>query len=289
MRGLKDFPSENAEFLYYTPTAEEKAIGIWPLHAGRMIAKPNYQSGPRQIRYYNVHFVLEGQVIYAVNGEQITLTKGDLFCLFPNKTFHYKVDPENPKLRMAWIGFDGEGTGSLLRYIGVTEQQPYLCGAALPDLPGTIRELLHIFRRLIINESQYLQFISFMYGLFSQLAAASEQNKPTVNQLAWIQDSEKFMNLNYAEGITVQEVAKHVGLHRTHFSSMFSEKLGISPLQYLQRLRMRNGANLLTETDLSVTEIALSLGYPDLYSFTRAFRKYYGIAPTQFRNSRSSE
>jgi AraC-like DNA-binding protein len=67
---------------------------------------------------------------------------------------------------------------------------------------------------------------------------------------------------------------------------MFSAKLGISPMQYLQRLRMRGGANLLTETDLSVTEIALSLGYPDLYSFTRAYRKYYGTSPTEFRNNK---
>ncbi|MCZ8510966.1 AraC family transcriptional regulator [Paenibacillus filicis] len=285
MRGLKEYPSENAEFLYYTPSELERAIGIWPLHAGRMIAKPNYISGPRQIRYYNLHYILDGQVVYAVNGEQVTLKKGDLFCLFPDTPFTYKVKERNPKLRMTWIGFNGEGAGPLLQYAGITEEKPYCREIPLPDLPGTFRELLHEFRRLRVCGGS-LQFVSMICALLAQLAAVSKQEVHETNKLTWIQDSETFMNVHYAEGITVQDVADYVGLHRTHFSSVFSKKLGISPIQYLQRLRMRSGAKLLADTDLSVTEIALSLGYPDLYSFTRAFRKYYGASPTEFRNTK---
>jgi AraC-like DNA-binding protein len=46
---------------------------------------------------------------------------------------------------------------------------------------------------------------------------------------------------------------------------------------------MKSAGKMLGESDFSVTEIALSLGYPDLYTFTKAFRKYYGSSPSVFR------
>ena len=58
------------------------------------------------------------------------------------------------------------------------------------------------------------------------------------------------------------------------------------PLKYLQRIRMEKAKRLLQETDATITEIALSLGYPNLYSFTRAFKIYYKVPPITMRGAR---
>lgn len=285
---MKEYPNEYADFLYYSPAEEEKAIGIWPLRSGKMIAKPNYQSGPRYIHYYNVHFVLEGQLIFYHRDEQITLGKGDVFCLFPNQPVLYKIAPSSPNLQMTWIAFDGERAGALLEYAGLTEEKPFLRKEDLPELSDRFQELLYEFRRLLAG-GESLKVISSIYDLFSVMAAARKRRSSDKDRLTWIQESQNFMHMHYAENINVADVAQYVGLHRTHFSAMFSQKTGLSPMQYLQRLRMRNGAELIRDTDLSITEIALSLNYPDLYSFTRAFRKYYGLSPTQYRKNRQEE
>ncbi|MOA67458.1 DNA-binding transcriptional regulator AraC [compost metagenome] len=56
----------------------------------------------------------------------------------------------------------------------------------------------------------------------------------------------------------------------------------------MQRLKMGKGAQLLRVTDKPVTEIALSIGYPDLYAFTRAFTSYFGLSPTKYRKGGSA-
>lgn len=99
----------------------------------------------------------------------------------------------------------------------------------------------------------------------------------------WIRACMEFMDLHATEGITVQQVAAFAGVHRSYFSSVFASQVGVSPQKYLQNIRMEKAKRLLIETEASVTEIALSLGYPNLYTFTRAFKIYYDIPPQVMR------
>ncbi|WP_169908134.1 helix-turn-helix domain-containing protein [Metabacillus halosaccharovorans] len=90
----------------------------------------------------------------------------------------------------------------------------------------------------------------------------------------------------YSEGISVNDVAKYVGINRTHFSNVFTKKIGISPTNYIQRKVMEKAAQLLEEHTNSMTEIALSLYYSDVYSFSRSFKNYYGISPYAYREEK---
>ncbi|NQX71383.1 helix-turn-helix transcriptional regulator [Paenibacillus alba] len=88
----------------------------------------------------------------------------------------------------------------------------------------------------------------------------------------WLENMKNYLDLHFTENIRIEDASRQVGIHRSHVA--FVKKFGCSPQCYLQKLRMDKGARLLRESDLSVTEIALSLGYPELYSFTRAFTKF---------------
>lgn len=85
------------------------------------------------------------------------------------------------------------------------------------------------------------------------------------------------------EGISVADVVKIAGVHRSHVHNAFIRRTGLSPGQYLNKLRMEKGAEMLMAQDMSVTDISYSLGYPDLFSFSRAFCRHFGIAPTHYR------
>ncbi|MDF2715317.1 MAG: AraC family transcriptional regulator [Paenibacillus sp.] len=286
MRGLKEYASEYAKMAFYKPSAVEKAIGICPIFAGRMVAKPHYQTIPRTYPYFIIQFILDGQMIYRVNGESVFLDKGDMFCLFPDVTAQYGVVPEKPQLQLTWFGLEGEGVRSLLQSVGMTEEQPYIRKVCIPGMPGMLHQLLDEFHLLKSGKGSYYRWKSKLYEIFDHLAASNPSRSPHArerNSYEWVKDSEAFMSMHYTEDITVQDVADYVGIHRSHFTVAFSKLFGISPGQYLLRLRMTNGARMLEETDFTITEIALSLGYSDIFAFTRAFSNYYGKSPSLHR------
>src|SRR5690606_37221192 len=77
-------------------------------------------------------------------------------------------------------------------------------------------------------------------------------------------------------------VAKYIGVHRSHFTKEFVNEFGITPVQYLLSLKMNRAKEMLSEKSFSITEIAYSLGYSDLYSFSRAFKNFFGVSPTKY-------
>lgn len=288
MLGLKEYDNEYAERLYYMPTGPEREMGFWLLNAGRMIAKPNSRWGPKRSPFYTMYFVLAGEVVFEFGGQSVILNEGDVFCRFPNETVQYGLTATNPTLRMAWLSFHGETVFTLLQYIGLSVNRPYMRQAIPGQFPERLQQLLHEFRQLS-EDGNYLRTIGNVFDLFGLLSASNDRRKEKDNgsrvAVSWLAQSIDFMVMHYTEGITVQDVADSVNLHRSHFSTAFTEQCGISPMQYLQQLRMGGALRMLKETEHSITEIALSLGYPDLYTFTKAFRKYYGNSPSHFRDN----
>ncbi|SFE88677.1 AraC-type DNA-binding protein [Paenibacillus algorifonticola] len=92
------------------------------------------------------------------------------------------------------------------------------------------------------------------------------------------------MEIPYAEGINVESVSLYVGVNRTHFTKQFSKAYGITPVQYIQQLKMGEAKRLLAQTGYTLSEIASSIGFPDLFSFSKAFKKNMGVAPKQYRS-----
>ena len=87
----------------------------------------------------------------------------------------------------------------------------------------------------------------------------------------------------YFEPITVEEMARTVGLSRAHFSRQFRRAYGESPHSYLLTRRMERAAALLRTTDRSVADICFSVGLQSVGSFTSSFNRTYGMSPTAYR------
>lgn len=90
--------------------------------------------------------------------------------------------------------------------------------------------------------------------------------------------------MDFAEGITIKEISNYAGGDRTHFGKSFRKAYGMSPVQYLQQLKMNAAKTLLKETEHKLSEIAHSVGYPDLFTYSKAFKKYVGMPPNQYRH-----
>jgi AraC-like DNA-binding protein len=83
--------------------------------------------------------------------------------------------------------------------------------------------------------------------------------------------------------LTISKLAKIANLNSTYFSNLFSELIGLSPLQYINKRRIEKAQELLLGTDETLYEIAHQIGLNDEYYFSRLFKKHVGISPKHYR------
>ena len=97
--------------------------------------------------------------------------------------------------------------------------------------------------------------------------------------------AKKYIDENYHRQIRVEDIAESVGLARNSLRNRFYDTYGKSPKQYLTQLRLSRARRLLEEGRYTVTEIARSVGYDDVFQFIKLFGKVQGISPTAYRKA----
>src|SRR4051812_20756731 len=86
---------------------------------------------------------------------------------------------------------------------------------------------------------------------------------------------------------SVEQLAARLGVSARHLRRLFETRLGVSPLQYLQTRRLLTAKQLLADTDLPVTQVALASGFASLRRFNAAFLQHYGLSPSGLRRAGS--
>jgi transcriptional regulator GlxA family with amidase domain len=96
--------------------------------------------------------------------------------------------------------------------------------------------------------------------------------------------SQLWMENHYAGSISMEEVAEKAGIGSRHFKRRFRQATGMTPLGYLQSVRIEKAKERLETTDDSVHEIIFQVGYEDIHSFRRLFRQHTGMTPKEYRS-----
>ncbi len=99
-----------------------------------------------------------------------------------------------------------------------------------------------------------------------------------------VQAAIALMKSNLRRDVPLAKLAQAVGLSSSRLRHMFKAHVNVTPMQYLNHLRMQEAKKRLETTSLSVKEIRTSVGIADPSNFTRAFKRAYGVTPTQVRS-----
>lgn len=94
-----------------------------------------------------------------------------------------------------------------------------------------------------------------------------------------------YISEHFSDHISIKEIAQNAGFSEKYFIQQFKRTLGLPPKQYFVQCRMRYAAHRLLHSNDKIQEIAEYLGYADIYSFSKAFKKYYDESPTEFRKN----
>ncbi|MCP3740384.1 helix-turn-helix domain-containing protein [Rossellomorea sp. BNER] len=105
------------------------------------------------------------------------------------------------------------------------------------------------------------------------------------NRYSEIDEAIAYIHQHIYEPLSLSRLAGHVAYSPYHFTRIFKERIGLSPLYFVSSLRLQKAKELLLRTDLTVRDIGLEIGQQSLGTFTSRFTERVGMTPSQFRNS----
>ena len=162
------------------------------------------------------------------------------------------------------------------------------CGALPPD-PGLIM-LVAVAQAAAqgkagVNSLEAgLLFIGRFMGLAGGPALAEQlSTRMSASGRSRVVNAALWIDAHSRDPIDLQDAAREAGLSAYHFLRLFRRTFGLTPHQYLIRCRLRDAASVLSNEELSITDVAFDVGFGDLSNFVRTFGRAVGMSPTRFR------
>lgn len=243
---------------------------------------PGFQFGPSVRRSYLLHLVTKGRGTYSVGEKTYDLSAGQIFLIYPGDTTVYKADLEDP-WQYFWIGFSGYQAGYILSQLGFTTESHVIRLGDLTPLTDCIREMLQTHQINLANELARGSLLLRFFSLAVRQVPAANTGAPLHSKSTYAKLTMQYLTNHYMNRIRISDIAGYIGVDRSHLSKCFHSEYQMSPQDYLLGLRMRKAAELLLHSDEPVARVADRCGYPDPLAFTKMFRKYHGMSPTDYR------
>ena len=248
---------------------------------------PAHSFGPAARNHYLFHYILSGTgTLMADDSKGVTQTYSiksmQGFMIFPNQITTYVADKQLP-WEYVWLEFDGLRVKSLLDTIGLSLDKPVYHARNKSLREDMANEMLYISRHK--DESPF-HLIGHLYLFLDYLlrSAADEQlEHGSKLREFYIHEALTYIEHNFQNEITIEDIAGVCGLNRTYFGKIFKEALGKTPQEFLLNYRMLKAAELLKLTSLSIGDVGMAVGYANQMHFSRAFKNNYGISPREWR------
>ncbi|MBR3968162.1 MAG: AraC family ligand binding domain-containing protein [Clostridia bacterium] len=233
---------------------------INPVQFGYENCTALHHFGPALRTHWLLHYVVSGKGIFRIEDREYTVTAGNIFVIPPFVETYYEADSNDP-WQYIWIGF-------------TKDDKIKIDFEDVMNIPYAHRIFEDMKKCSAMNTgrteflcSKIWQLISFVY----------DKKNETVN---YVDKALNIIGSEYMTDISVQNIADRIGLERTYFSNLFKNKVAMSPKQYLLKTRMEQANIFLKDYGYNVSLTAASVGYSDIYTFSKAFKKYFGVSPS---------
>jgi len=249
---------------------------INPIKCGRQICPPRYSYGPAVREFWLLHFVISGKGILLNQNGSHTVKKNEVFVIRPHEEATYTADVDDP-WEYVWIGFS-----STKRLPAILETQDVFFAPYLKPFFESAHEGIGGE-----GGNTFGAYEHYLCGVIWQIIGMlmHHSRKDIGITDAYIRPAISMMNDYYSYRITVSDIAAQLHISKGYFSEIFKRETGISPKKYLNDIRMKHAAERLKRGE-TVTDVAMLMGYPDVFAFSRAFKQHYQCSPTEYIKKR---
>lgn len=253
---------------------------------------PSYSFGPAIRENYVIHYISKGKGIFYYKNQEISLSAGDLFLLKPNEVTFYQADQEDP-WAYYWIGIGGNKTAPYFNLSSLGEVA-YLQHNKQQSTKKVASQMIQLITQAEEKErttSNQLELLSQAYKLLFELSILSpnapshelSQTEKLCQECRYV--IEKHYNI---DGLSISSIAQKLNVNRSYLTTLFKKYYHVSPKDYLLQIRMKRAKQLLENTEEPIKVISYSVGYLDPLYFSKAFKDFYSLSPSQFRKNDTS-
>ncbi|WP_029318985.1 AraC family transcriptional regulator [Butyrivibrio sp. AE3004] len=266
-------------FLDYDKSAEVRIYEI-----GNYKCEPGYSYGPVLRPRGILHFVISGKGKLQIMGKEYHIHANQLFYIPANIMAYYEADKDDP-WEYCWTHIGGAVMLEALKDCQIDEYNPVK--DIISSKTGNFRNLFDILSDIFNDYESEYYCLAKVYEIMDYLKkaylTATEKNNES-QQLQYVRTVIKFIQLKYSENIHVDTIADTCGLNRSYLSRLFRDATGTTIKDYIQTYRMQTAQKMLKNSDSSIQYIAFAVGYNDIFTFSKAFKKYSGFSPSSYRN-----
>ena len=257
-------------------------LGLTVYNTGIQQCAPNHKWGPALRDHFLMHYVVSGKGTFTTEKERYSICAGEIFLIYPSQLVSYCAD-ENEPWEYIWVGFNGTEAERLLKLTALSKKNPVFSCPEKDLVKDYILGIHNCAGSFNYSESR---MTGNLYLLLSHLIEMSSQKLKTANSsLNYVENALKYIQYNYSSNIGVEDIAYNVGLSRSHLHRIFIKNLSVSPNEFLTKFRINEACTLLKNSNLTINEIASSVGFTDPLYFSRVFKKIKGMPPSKYQTT----
>lgn len=282
----------------------------------RTLEHGDHTTTPSKHQAHELTYVRSGKMRYLIQDKTYTLKKGDLFVMKPNSEHTYVIDEGPADLIVVYFAFaknaflpatastEEVSLESIDQFIDfVSESEESLASGELNQEYGFFlnqkgRERIVRLAERCVQESSSEHFAKglMLDALAIELVVEVSRNiRQTWEESVLVKKGkarelvnlgQRFIQEQFKNNLSVQEVANYVFLSPSHFTRAFREVHGFGPMAYITKLRVEYACELLSRGDFKVAAVAKRAGFSSQQRFNIAFRKQIGMTPREYRQAK---
>lgn len=243
---------------------------------------------------FEINYVIEGKAEFLCGDERFVTQTGDIVIIPPNR-LHAIYTHGDYEQRYDTIVFSTDMLGASVNdrcaaecvrpltngHFGVkmhiTAEHPYYS-----EIKTTVENIFscakgNTARLDMLLKSEMLR----LFWLLGESGDIQSDGRPDFSGV--IRPAVEFINENFCENITIEQLAEIVHLSKSYFMARFRQAAGVGAIEYINQLRIKKACAMLAKSNLNASDVAFECGFRNLSNFNRLFRKAVGCTPVQYR------
>lgn len=225
----------------------------------------------RSVNYYDLTFVLEGEIVFIAEGKTFVVKKNDAILLPPNRK-HQRIEGKTP---VKYVSFNFTKNKE-----AVFPRDVFLPGV----ISSEIRKLIGAYPHTHLSPYYHAKEKAANILNYILLEILSEESPRSNNE--HIDRIIKHINENITKKLTLASISKEVNLSREYLCELFKKETGKNLTDYINARKIQIAKELIQSEKMSLAQVASYVGYSDYTYFSRLFKKYFDITPIALKKNR---